>query len=48
MPQILSDYKSAMVQVKINIASGNGLGPSGNKLLPEPMLTQICVAKWLQ
>ena len=25
----------------INIASGNGLVPSGNKTLPEPMLTQI-------
>ena len=26
--------------------SGNGLVPSGNKPLPEPMLTQICVAIW--
>ena len=24
------------------IGSGNGLVPSGNKPLPEPMLTQIC------
>ena len=30
----------------VNIGSGNGLVPSGNKPLPEPMLTQIFVAKW--
>ena len=30
----------------VNIGSGNGLVPSGNKLLPEPMLTQIYVAIW--
>ena len=29
-----------------NIGSGNGLVPSGIKPLPEPMLTQIYVAKW--
>ena len=29
---------------KVNIGSGNGLVPSGNKPLPEPMLTQIYVA----
>ena len=28
----------------VNIGSGNGLVPSGNKPLPEPMLTQISVA----
>ena len=28
------------------IGSGNGLVPPGNKPLPEPMLTQNCVAKW--
>ena len=27
----------------VNIGSGNGLVPSGNKPLPEPMLTQIYV-----
>ena len=26
--------------------SGNGLVPPGNKPLPKPMLTQICVAIW--
>ena len=26
----------------VNIGSGNDLVPSGNKPLPEPMLTQIC------
>ena len=31
---------------KVNIGSGNGLVSSGNKPLPEPMLTQIYVAKW--
>ena len=30
----------------VNIGSGNGLVPSGNKPLPEPMLTQISVAIW--
>ena len=30
----------------INIGSGNGLVPSGNKPLPEPMLTLIPVAIW--
>ena len=30
----------------VNIISGNGLVPSGNKPLPEPMLTQIYVAIW--
>ena len=38
MPQYLTDDKS--------IGSGNGLVPLGNKPLPEPMLTQIYVAKW--
>ena len=37
MPQDLTD---------VNIGSGNGLVPSGNTPLPEPMLTEICVAKW--
>ena len=31
---------------QVNIGSGNGLVPSGNKPLPEPMLTQIAVAIW--
>ena len=31
---------------KVNIDSGNGLVPWGNKPLPEPMLTQIYVAIW--
>ena len=30
----------------VNIGSGNGLVPSGNKPLPEPMLTQTSVAIW--
>ena len=30
----------------VNIGSVNGLVPSGNKPLPEPMLTQISVAIW--
>ena len=29
-----------------NIGSGNDLVPSGNKALPEPMLTQIYVTIW--
>ena len=35
MPQHLTDHL-------VNIGSGNGLVPSGNKPLSEPMLTQIC------
>ena len=30
----------------VNSGLGNGLVPSGNKPLPEPMLTQISVAIW--
>ena len=30
----------------VNIDSGNGLVPSGNKPLPEPMLTKIPVTIW--
>ena len=30
----------------VNIGSGNGVVPSVDKPLPEPMLTQIYVAKW--
>ena len=30
----------------VNIGSGNGLVPPVNKLLPEPMSTQIYVAIW--
>ena len=30
----------------VNIGSGNGLVPSGNKPLPEPILTQIYVTMW--
>ena len=30
----------------VNIGSGNGLVPSGNKPLPEPMLTHIYVTVW--
>ena len=39
MPQDLTDDKS-------NIGSGNGLVPSGNKPLPEPVLTKISNAIW--
>ena len=31
---------------QVNIDSGNGLVPSGNKPLPDPMLTQIYVTIW--
>ena len=31
---------------RVNTGSGNGLVPSGNKPLPELMLTQVYVAKW--
>ena len=30
----------------VNVGSGNGLVPSGNKPLPEPMLTQFCITIW--
>ena len=32
----------------VNIGSGNGLMPPGNKPLPEPMLTEFYVALWRQ
>ena len=35
-------------QVNIGLTLGNGLVQSGNKSLPEPMLTQIHVAIWHQ
>ena len=35
-----------VIDGQVNIGSGNGLVPSGNKPLPEPMLTQISVAMW--
>ena len=38
MPQDLTD--------EVNIGLGNGLVLSGNKPLPEPMLTQIYVTIW--
>ena len=31
---------------QVNIGSGNGLVPSGNKPLPEPILTQIYITIW--
>ena len=30
----------------VNIGPGSGLVPSGNKPLPEPILTQIYVTRW--
>ena len=39
MPQDLTDDK-------VDIGSGNGLVPSGNKPLPEPVLTKISNAIW--
>ena len=39
MPQNLTDDQ-------VNIGSGNGLVPSGNKPLPEPVLTKISKASW--
>ena len=39
MPQDLTDDE-------VNIGSGSGLVPSGNKPLPEPMLTQSLVTLW--
>ena len=56
MPMDLTDDKSRLVQVMawchmateiwVKIGSGNGLVPSGNKPLPEPILTQISVTIW--
>ena len=47
---LLSQELLGITQVKskayVNIGSGNGLVPSGNKPLPEPMLTQISVSIW--
>ena len=35
-----------LTEEKVKIGSGNGLVPSGNKPLPEPMLTQINGPIW--
>ena len=35
-----------LIDVEVNIDSGNGLVLSGNKPLPEPMLTQTYVTIW--
>ena len=43
LPSGDNHWTSLMV---VNIDLGNGLVPSGNKPLPEPMLTQIFVAIW--
>ena len=40
IPQYFTDDKSTL------IGSGNGLVPSGNKLLPEPMFTKFYVTIW--
>ena len=37
---------TGLYQWQVNNGSCNGLVSSGNKPLPEPMLTQICVATW--
>ena len=38
--------RSAEICGQVNIGSGNGLVPSGNKSLTEPMLTQSYAAIW--
>ena len=43
---IVSDNGSGAVNPFILIDSDNGLVPSGNKPLSEPMLTQLYVAIW--
>ena len=40
LEHLLPQYLSNLVHQRlVNIGSGNGLVPSGNKSLPEPMLT---------
>ena len=39
-------YEMALRWLSLDIISGNGLVPSGNKPLTEPMLMQICVMIW--
>ena len=41
---VLMSLLHAITNDKVNIGSGNGLLPSGNELLPGPMLTQFYVA----
>ena len=41
----LEECHSTLLMIS-NIGSGNGFGLSGNKPLPEPMLTLIFVAMW--
>ena len=35
-----------LIEVQVNIDSGDGFVPSGNKPIPEPTLTQIYVTIW--
>ena len=44
--EIAIKWMSLDLTNKVNIGSGNGLVPSGNKPLPDPMLIQFHVAKW--
>ena len=44
--QLLRQKKDPLSHWQVNTGSGNGLVPSCNKPLPEPMLTQTCVAIW--
>ena len=40
--KLRSDECQWTLLIEVNIGSGNGLVPSGNKLLPGPMLTDLC------
>ena len=54
MLQIFKSYDNVIIEMNatvpywwsVNIGSGNGLVPSGNKTLPEPVLTKISDAIW--
>ena len=44
--QVTQMNTTKLYKWELNIGFGNGLVPSGSKLLPEPMLTQISIARW--
>ena len=45
-PGRCGNNSKCIIFTEVNIGSGDGLVPSGNKPLPESLVIQICVAVW--
>ena len=46
VPFIVAELQHMVTEIWVNIGSGNGLSPDGNKPLPEPMLTDHHEVQW--